>query len=77
MESLDLDAQQLWARLGFDVLWFCSCSFPKRRLSGNIPLPRGTVQIPDIIRSTGDVRRSHSCSQLTLPCCGFGGSEVM
>lgn len=37
MNSLDLDVQQLWARLGFDVLWFCSRSFPKRCLSGNIP----------------------------------------
>lgn len=31
------DVQQLWARLGFDVLWFYSCNFPKRCLSGNIP----------------------------------------
>ena len=36
IESLDLVVQQLWARLGFDVLWFCSCSSPMRCLSGSI-----------------------------------------
>lgn len=56
---------------------FVLATSPRDVFQAMSQLPRRTVQTPDTIKSRADVRRSHSCSQLTLPCLGLGGSEVM